>query len=119
MPDCIICYDGGAATFKPQVGHIACLCKYDIHDKCYREWLNASENLVFHCVICRKTMTKVEAMEQEIRNYNDWERAVCYSLATFFIVINFYKELIALLLFVTTVLYVKKIIEIRAQGARY
>jgi hypothetical protein len=48
----------------------------------------------------------------------DWERNLRYSFAAFFIVINFYKQVIALVMFVGLVLYVKKVIEIQAERRR-
>jgi hypothetical protein len=116
MPDCIICYEDGAPKFVPEIRHTACVCKYDIHNSCYKKWLRSSQGLAFHCVICRNKLTESEATE--IRNKPDLERNLRYSLAIFFIVINFYKQLIALLIIVSIAIYVKRVIEIQAERRR-
>ena len=119
MPDCIICYETGATSFHPSTRHTDCVCRYDIHSSCYKKWLRSNTDLAFHCVICRKTLTK----DETITNTHNWEPTLRYALAIFFIVINFYKQVIALLLFGFTVIYVKKLIIVldrrqREQAAR-
>lgn len=114
MPDCIICYESDAIPFTPETRPKSCTCKYDIHNRCYTQWLNSNEDLAFHCVICRKTMTN-----DEVKAANpDWERTLRYAFASFFIVINFYKQLIALAIFLALVLYIKKVIEVQMQRMR-
>ena len=114
MPDCIICYESGATPFNPSNKHNDCVCKYDIHSSCYKRWLNSSSSdLAFHCVICRKTLTTEETITQ-----HNWEPTLRYSLAIFFIAINFYKQIITVILFAFVIIYVKKLIEVRGRRAR-
>ena len=48
--DCIICLSKTKEKSKSN-----CECKYNIHKKCYKEFL---ENSVFICPICRKLKLK-------------------------------------------------------------
>ena len=102
MPDCIICYEKGAHQFNGDYRPDACDCKYEIHESCYQTWLS-STNMAFNCIICHNSTTWGQAAtlrsinENNENNYKHIYNIVYLIFAI--LIIQFYKEIIAVSLF--------------------
>ena len=51
MDECIVCFQETDVEFYPENRPTLCICKYRIHDDCYKTWLQKT-NASFNCVIC-------------------------------------------------------------------
>lgn len=72
--DCIICL---VETKEKSLSK--CKCKYNIHKKCYKKFLESS---IFLCPICRKPKNKIKK-----KNYNEIDFIIKFFFTMYFIFI--------------------------------
>ena len=90
--NCIICLDKTKEKSKSK-----CECKYNIHKKCYKKFL---ENSVFICPICRKLKLK-KVVKEDV----DFIIKIFFTIYFFFIIIIY-----LLLVFINCKVFYKIII---------